>query len=176
MVACLLCADAGRFKLRGADTTPSYIVGVGSLNGDGVGVCFSEPVDAVTATNPANYTVFSWTAPTFIRSTVAVTRVVLRPDGQSVRLDLARMLDFGYLSYIRVVVTNILDLAGNMVTNPPQYGSGQVRYLFSADITDRASIPPNRGPFLPAGVCWRSPPVGRDWRPTPTASIFCLSE
>lgn len=63
------------------DVEPPRILSVGSLNGRQIGIVFDEPVDPVSATEIANYSVND--------DAVAIARVELRLDGQSVILHLA---------------------------------------------------------------------------------------
>ncbi|HEY2951907.1 MAG TPA: immunoglobulin domain-containing protein, partial [Verrucomicrobiae bacterium] len=62
------------------DTTPPVIVSVGSLNGNCVGVCFSEPVDPISATSPLNYSI-NGRPPG-----LGIASIAMRADGQSAQV------------------------------------------------------------------------------------------
>ena len=87
---------------RAADTTPPNILSVGSIDGNSIAVCFSEPVDPTTATVIGNYAVSGAIAP---------ASVALRSDGASVVLTLETAVS-GQFS---VTVNNVRDLAGNLI-------------------------------------------------------------
>ena len=137
------------------DTTPPVMESVGSLNGIGVGVCFSEPLDPVTATNPANYAVWDLnsTNSATSRKDLVVTGVTLRPDGQSISLSLSEPLRF---TLIRVWATNIQDVAGNVMTNeyvpgPVGFKDGQPEYILTADLPRPGADPLEAGSMYTCG-------------------------
>ena len=76
------------------DTAPPEIVSVGSLDGRSVGICFSEELDATTGAvlEIGNYQVNDGDG--------IVTSIIVRPDGKSVKLELANTLS-GTLKEIR---------------------------------------------------------------------------
>ncbi len=88
------------------DTNAPALVSVGSVDGTSVGVCFSEPMDALTATDPFNYELTDGSGG------VGVTGIALRPDGRSVVLSGLSRPIAGSFTLIANAVT---DLAGNSV-------------------------------------------------------------
>jgi hypothetical protein len=140
------------------DTTPPRIINVGSLNGEGVNVCFSEPMAPVSASQPTNYTVSSRPMPNGTSTVIRVTHVMLRPGGQSLHLDLERPLKYSYISYFTVWATNLQDLAGNLITNPWYrsesglgVGSGEVAYYYEANLPQPGVNPLELGKVFDLG-------------------------
>ncbi len=87
---------------RAADMTPPNILSVGSIDGNSIAVCFSEPLDPTTATVIGNYAVSGAIEP---------TSAALRSDGASVVLTLGTAVS-GQFS---VTVNNVRDLDGNVI-------------------------------------------------------------
>jgi hypothetical protein len=123
------------------DTIPPTITRTGSLNGERVDVCFSEPMDPISATQTTNYAVFGHVV-------IPVAQATLRPYGQSLQLELAQPLKYGYTVYFTVWATNLQDLAGNLITNPWYrsesglgVGSGQVDYYYEANVARPGTNP-----------------------------------
>ncbi|HZO54831.1 MAG TPA: immunoglobulin domain-containing protein, partial [Bryobacteraceae bacterium] len=106
------------------DSTPPTLLSAASLNGQSIGICFSERVAAPSAQNLANYTVNN--------GTVTVTSATLRADGRTVLLQIT-----GLASQIGIVftvrATNIVDasFAGNSGGGAAQ---GIVHGLTAADV------------------------------------------
>ena len=98
--------DAGTPGTGGTNTIVISIGSVGSIDGLGIGICFGEDVEAVTATTPTNYRING--------GAVAVTNVTLRPDGRSVVLHVAAPLR----GLFTVAASGLLDLAGGHLTLP----------------------------------------------------------
>ena len=85
------------------DTNAPQIVSAATLAGSAsIGVCFSELVDPVTATNPANYT---------LSTGGYVTAATLREDGKSVSLAVSTMVFTNFMLH----AGGVMDLAGNGV-------------------------------------------------------------
>jgi hypothetical protein len=87
---------------RAADTTPPSILSVGSIDGNSIAVCFSEPLNPTTATAIGNYAV---------NGAIAPASVALRSDGATVVLTLGTAIS-GLFS---VTANNVRDLADNVV-------------------------------------------------------------
>ena len=83
------------------DAEAPVVESAGSLDGTTVGVCFSEPLDATTAENAANYTIAGAT----------VNSATLFPHGMSVALDVTGPLTGSFT----VEVANVTDVIGNPV-------------------------------------------------------------
>jgi len=105
---------------RAADTTPPTVVSVGSVDGSAVAICFSEPLNAATATVIGNYSV---------NGAVAPTSATLRPDGASVALQINTPVSGAF----SVTVNNVLDLAGNVIA-ANSIANGTALGLASVDI------------------------------------------
>src|SRR5205085_715719 len=82
-----------------ADTTPPYVVSVGSIDGLYVGVCFNEEVNPISLGEISNYSVNN--------GGVGVMGVTPRPDGRSVILK----LDATITGPFTVQVYSMTDLA-----------------------------------------------------------------
>jgi hypothetical protein len=92
----------GVASLSGAGASAPVVVSANCFNGRDIGVCFSEVLDPISATNPANY---SLTDPDF-----TVTEASLRPDQVSVLLRLSQPYPRPILN---LLVRNVRDLEGN---------------------------------------------------------------
>ena len=68
-------------------SAPLDIISTSSLDGQIVGIRFNQPLDAAVATNPANY---------HFEGGAIVTRAILRPDGESVELDVKGLSGSSY--------------------------------------------------------------------------------
>jgi hypothetical protein len=108
------------------DTKPPRLTGVYSYDGLSVGVEFTEFIDALTATNPVNYSIGSTT----------VTNVTLGADGKSVVLWLSSQITgpFG------VAVSGVNDSVGNPIIAGSSAGNA-VGNLQLAIIGDASSQP-----------------------------------
>jgi len=87
------------------DLVLAQVVSVGSVDGTSIGVCFDELMDAVPQFNP-NFDTFSYHINGDIQS---VTNVTMRPDGRSVRLDLAAAISGSFTVFVEAA----RDAAGN---------------------------------------------------------------
>jgi len=105
---------------RAADTTPPTVISVGSVDGSAIAICFSEPLDAATATAIGNYS---------INGVVPPTSVTLRPDGASVALQINAPVSGAF----SVTVSNVRDLAGNAIA-ANSVANGTALGLASVDI------------------------------------------
>jgi len=138
-------------------TTPPTIVSVGSAAGCTIGVAFNEPVDLVTATNPANYRINGGAPGAGI-----LQPIQLRPDGQSVQFNVSPCLSGAFT----VTATGVLDACpGHNSTTTS--GTGHVQGWLLTDvgvpadpgtwwlpITDEGYIPPSPGDPKPNGTNW----------------------
>lgn len=154
-VLCFVAMELPLTCLGAADTTPPFMVSVGSLNGEGVGVCFSVPVDPVTVTNRADYAVWNLnpTNADVSKTDSAVSGVTLRPAGRSIQISLSELLNF---RLVRVWATNIQDLAGNVMTNayvpgPVGFNDGDLVHLLTADLPQPGTNPCETGSV---STCW----------------------
>jgi hypothetical protein len=130
------------------DTVPPTLVSVGSLNGQYIGVCFSECVTAASATDPANYTVTDASGPHPI-----TPPIVLRPDGKSVIICVTNPTVCGQF---RVTASNIVDCCHGNVGGG--VGSGLVLGL--SDI--RLGTPGDPGQVATVFTCDPNPADGMD--------------
>jgi len=103
------------------DTNPPVLVSVGSVDGNTIGVCFSEAVDFLTATDGVNYDVNDFS--------VSVQQAELRPDGRTVLLTLG----FPITGSFTVKVSDVYDLSGNPIV-PGSPASGTVAGMAPADL------------------------------------------
>jgi uncharacterized repeat protein (TIGR01451 family) len=83
------------------DTTPPFVVSIGSLDGRFVGVRFNEEIDVTLGNEPSNFVINGGGG-------VAATNAVLQPDGRSVKL----VLDGTLTGAFTLDVYDMLDLAG----------------------------------------------------------------
>lgn len=101
-----------------SDSTKPVVASVGSLYKQLVEVRFSKPVTAVTATNPANYSLFSSTG-----TPVALTGVVADTnDAAHITLQTAPMPE---TDMMRLVVQNLVDTTAGANMMSPQTNSFQ---------------------------------------------------
>jgi hypothetical protein len=96
------------------DITPPVVQSASSFGGNTIGIRYQELMDAASATNAANYTGVS--------GGLSVTRVVLRPDGQTVLLYLSGTLAGPTFS---VTINNVKDIGGNLIA-PNTQATGNV--------------------------------------------------
>jgi len=106
------------------DTTAPTIVSVGALNSTSIGVCFSEAVQAASATTPANYSI-NGGAPG-----AGIASIRLREDGKSVAITLGTPLSGCNFS---VATTGVLDLCPGL-NAAPSSGNGTVIGLTAVDV------------------------------------------
>lgn len=88
-----------------SDTNPPSLIKAVGYSGTTVELTFSEPLDATTAIDPANYKVDN--------GVVAVIAANLSTDGLKVTLT----LDTTFTTSFGVEVRNVLDLAGNLIAS-----------------------------------------------------------
>jgi hypothetical protein len=88
------------------DTDLPTVVSASSLGGTTIGIRYSEPMDPATTTNTANYTSVTG------GSGLTVTKVQLRPDGQTVLLTLSGTLTAATFS---VTINNVTDMGLNTI-------------------------------------------------------------
>lgn len=92
----------------GPDTAPPVPLSAASVDVIYYGLCFDELVDPASATNPANYTAYDLVYGGFN----TVLNVTLRPDGQSVLLQMLNGVQRnGFL------INGVQDLSGNVTSN-----------------------------------------------------------
>jgi len=104
-----------------ADTTSPTVVGVGSADGNAVGVCFSEPMDQNLLWDPSYFTVNG--------GAVGVAWSMPRADGQSAMLYLTAPITGAF----SVAVTGVTDLVGNPIAAGPP-ANGTVVGMTAADL------------------------------------------
>jgi len=142
---CLL-AYSTAFSLQAADTNPPVVVSAGCFDGQTIGVCFSEALDPVSATNLANYHIFDTGTWFRLASTnFPIVEASLRPDQRSVVLKLLEAFPGTVFS---VSVTNVRDLEGNWTRT----GSFTPAYnLSAADIGNPGVDPKEPGSLFFSG-------------------------
>lgn len=82
------------------DTTPPQIVSTASLNGQKIGIAFTEALEMSTAQDPLNYS---------LDNGATVISATLRSDGTNVELEVSGLVSSSYT----VTVTGVRDLANN---------------------------------------------------------------
>lgn len=90
------------------DNIPPQVVSATALNPASIGLCFSEPLEAATATNPQSYTLAG----------VVVSQATLLADGRTVLLDVATLSGTTF----NLTVAGVKDLAGNAMASTPVTG------------------------------------------------------
>ena len=113
------------------DTNAPALVSVASVDGNSVGVCFSEAVDFTTAVDAFNYELID------ADGSVGATSIALRPDGQSVVLSGLTRPIVG--PPFTLIVNNVTDLAGNVIP-PNSTAAGVVQFLTPGDL-DSPTMP-----------------------------------
>jgi hypothetical protein len=83
------------------DVVPPEIVSTASLNGQTIGVCFSELLDVASAENPVNYS---------LGGGATVVSATLMPNGSSVKLEVSGLTGDSYL----LIVSGVRDLSNNV--------------------------------------------------------------
>jgi len=79
-----------------AEPSAFQIISTASVNGNEIGICFSDSVDLRSATNAANYTLSD--------PNILVTNAMVRPDSHSVVLKLSRAVaGYSFVLLIREV-------------------------------------------------------------------------
>jgi Bacterial Ig-like domain len=120
----------------GEDTTPPTVVSANAGTDTAVQVSFSEALDATTAGNASNYSVYETATPA---NTVAVSSASL--SGANVTLTLGASLTAG--TGYTVAVTNVEDAAGNVIA-----GSNTASFTYTeSTATPIATIQANPSSF-----------------------------